>query len=135
MKGNPAARKAHLEESAAWRIKYPVRRLLAYAKNRAKSKNVPFMLTESDLLPLPKVCPVLGIQLIYNPTKKHAEAASISVDEVIPGLGYVKGNVAIISTKANKMKGSNTSQTLSRLLAYVERYERGIDKTHETEED
>lgn len=85
-------------------IKYLVRN----AKRRAKLKNIPFNIDFSDLT-LPKTCPLLGIEL-----KKHLGEGNYvqddcpTIDRIIPELGYVKGNVQIISQKANRIK-SNAS--------------------------
>lgn len=69
---------------------------------RAKKNNIPFNLEPSDLLPLPKFCPIFGILLDY--TGGSDKRIRASVDRIKPELGYVKGNVRIISTAANYAK-------------------------------
>jgi len=62
-------------------------------RSRARSKGIPFNLTESDLVP-PEVCPVLGLPL----------GDSFTVDRIVPELGYTKGNIILISDLANRIK-------------------------------
>lgn len=68
---------------------------------------IPFDIELSDL-DLPEICPILRIPLrISNNGKANAESPSI--DKIIPDLGYIKGNVQMISNKANKMKSDAKS--------------------------
>ena len=76
---------------------------LGCIKFRCSKKNILFNITLSDLLPLPQVCPDLAIQLSYT-TKGHHTGYFATVDRIVPDLGYVPGNVRIISYKANAMK-------------------------------
>ncbi len=78
------------------------RRAVTRCKNRAKKEGIPFDITASDLLPLPEFCSVFSIKLDYfggADRRIHA-----SVDRIIPALGYVRGNVRIISRGANMAK-------------------------------
>ncbi len=76
---------------------------------------------------IPKVCPVLGIELYNGPYKagtgKHPKDHSPSIDRIIPKLGYVKSNVRIISFRANTLKGNATAAELRAVLVDVERIE------------
>lgn len=45
---------------------------------------------------------------------------SPSIDKVDPELGYIKGNIRVISFKANRMKQDNTKEQLEKLLLYIE---------------
>lgn len=78
--------------------------LLKDAKVRATKKNVPFTITEEDLVPLPDVCPVMKIP--FDKSRRYSR----SLDRVIPELGYVPGNVQIISQLANAMKWDSTRE-------------------------
>jgi len=70
-------------------------------QNRAKKNNIPFNLEYSDVI-IPKKCPILEIP-IFKGNERHV-ANSPSLDRLVPELGYVKGNVRVISYKANTMK-------------------------------
>jgi len=71
-------------------------------RTRARIRGILFDLEPSDLLPLPKYCPIFGILLDYSggPDKR----IRASVDRIKPELGYVKGNVRVISMAANMAK-------------------------------
>ena len=43
------------------------------------------------------------------------------MDKIIPSLGYVKGNVQIISNRANFMKNDATIENIQALLAYMQK--------------
>jgi hypothetical protein len=74
-------------------------------QNRAKKNNIPFNLEYTDVV-IPQKCPILEIP-IFKGNERHV-ANSPSLDRLVPELGYVKGNVRVISYKANTMK-SNAS--------------------------
>ena len=76
--------------------------LVARAKDRARARNLPFNITADDVV-VPSVCPALGIPLV---TGQKRSAMSPSLDRIQPGLGYVPGNVRVLSDRANRMKGA-----------------------------
>jgi len=96
----------------------PVGYMLCAAKKRAKTKNLPFDLKHEDIL-IPEICPVLGISLAISEGK--CSASSPSLDRLIPELGYVKGNVRVISHKANTIKSNATVSELELVASYLRR--------------
>ncbi len=67
---------------------------------------MPFGITEADVravFPADGKCPVLGIPL-------GSGAAAPSLDRLIPTWGYQKGNIAVISNRANKLKNDGTAR-------------------------
>lgn len=88
-------------------------------KRRAKVKLINFNLEISDIR-IPKVCPVLGIELSF--TNNHHNDSSPSVDRLIPALGYVKGNIQIISNRANRLKNNGTIEEHKKLIEYMEKF-------------
>jgi hypothetical protein len=75
-------------------------------RGKAKARGLPFDLTADylfSLIPVDFICPVLGIPLVFG-----ADGAfnpnSASVDRLNPRLGYVRGNVRVISNRANILK-------------------------------
>ena len=97
-----------------WRRANPASFLLSKAKNRAKEQGIPFLLTKADIV-IPNNCPVLGIPL--QPSEGRA-AGSPSLDRVIPELGYVPGNVVVISRRANELKRDATVDELVKLAEF-----------------
>lgn len=73
-----------------------------------------FNITADDLV-YPNFCPILNIPI----TRKLSRDNFPSVDRVDNSKGYVKGNVRVISHKANRMKQDNTVETLEKLLQYL----------------
>lgn len=97
--------------------------LLIRAKQRASSRGIPFDLEAKDLGLIPLVCPVLGIRLAFN--NGRMKRNSPSLDRMKPQLGYVRGNVRVISQRANGLKSDATSEELEAVLSYVRSIERG----------
>lgn len=85
-------------------------------KHKAKSKNIPFTILESDLS-YPEYCPVLGIKLNYS--AKNISDNSPSIDKIIPELGYIKGNVKIISNRANRIKNDGSYEEHLAVAEYI----------------
>jgi hypothetical protein len=76
-----------------------------------------FGLTAADL-EVPDVCPVLGIKL--QPNKKgQPRANSPSLDRFDNRFGYVKGNVRVISQRANSLKSNATLEELAAVVQYM----------------
>lgn len=84
--------------------------MLDNARRRAREEDLDFDLTPSDLV-IPDVCPVLGLPLAVN-TDGYAQDNSPTLDRVRPHGGYVRGNVMIISGKANRIKSNATAQEI-----------------------
>lgn len=93
-----------------------VKRILTRVKSRAKTKGLPFNLDENDIV-VPSVCPVLGIDIVMAQQSRGFKDSSASVDRIEPDLGYVKGNVRIISGRANLLKSNATVEELEAVLA------------------
>ena len=88
------------------------------ARSNAKDKNLECTISKEDfILPLPTHCPILGIPIQFN--KDERKENSISIDRVDNSKGYVPGNIAIISSKANSNKGNLSIEDIKRLYSYV----------------
>jgi hypothetical protein len=98
-----------------------VGQLLASAKSRAKRDSVPFAISHADIV-IPAICPVLGIPLSHGKGVGSVHDGSPSLDKIIPELGYVPGNIHVISHRANRIKADATRSELQAVLAYVEKY-------------
>jgi len=90
---------------------HPDTALVERAQHRARLRDLPFCITANDVV-VPTICPALGIPLIAG--QKRA-ATSPSLDRIQPGLGYVPGNIRVLSDRANRMKGNlNLAQLQAR---------------------
>lgn len=97
----------------------PVRFLIYRAKQRAKKYSLPFDLKPEDIV-LPEFCPVLGIKLAVSEGKDwDSRKYSYSLDRIIPEMGYVVGNVQVISTMANAMKNDANFQELHSFARWI----------------
>lgn len=86
-------------------------------RNNAKQRGIEFDLTISDLYPLPEVCPVLGIPLSYENGSGYTDN-SMSIDRVDPKRGYVRGNIVLVSQRANRIKNDATVDELLKVAAF-----------------
>jgi len=101
--------------------KNPQKILLLSAKHRSIKKGVPCTIIEEDIH-IPAVCPVLGIPIEkrFNADgKKGAYPNSPSLDRIDNLKGYEKGNVQVISSKANSMKNSASPEELLKFAYWV----------------
>jgi hypothetical protein len=97
----------------------PAYRMYHGAKQRAKNKNIPFDIDQDYIQKIiPSHCPVLGIPLLNGSGCFHDN--SLSLDKIIPSKGYVKGNVCVISDRANRLKRDATLDELKKLVYYLE---------------
>jgi hypothetical protein len=92
-------------------------KMLARARHRAKKNNLPFNIELADIV-IPERCPLLGIKLESNTDKTSPNNPSL--DKIIPEKGYVKGNIWVVSLRANKLKNDATLQELKTLVENLE---------------
>jgi hypothetical protein len=110
----------HQSEIAAlnkrWRIDHAPQLLWRNARARASKRGLPFDLEPSDIF-IPEHCPVLGIRL--RPCSGRMHPANATIDRVVPALGYVKGNIAVISWRANCLKRDARVDELEHVAAWM----------------
>lgn len=96
--------------------------MLKNAQSRAKQKGFDFNLTIEDIV-IPDVCPVLGIPLVKHFGKgvNRAQPDSPSLDRIDSSKGYVKGNVRVISWRANDLKRNATIEEVRKIIEYMKR--------------
>lgn len=85
----------------------------------ALKRNLHFDLTLQDVMNVgrPKVCKYLEIELDYTSTKIAPNSPSIN--RIDPSLGYVKGNIEVISNQANSMLLNATRKELKTFVKNV----------------
>jgi hypothetical protein len=96
---------------------HPRRVMLKLARQRARAAGVPFALRETDF-DIPRVCPVLGIELEHRRGKRGPADCSPTLDRIVPSLGYVPGNVIVISWRANRLKSDAVMSELTRIAEF-----------------
>lgn len=97
------------------------KKLLYPAQKRAKAKGIPCTITIDDII-IPEFCPILGMPLARARGIGCARSNSPSLDRINPLLGYIPGNVAVISRRANTMKTDASSDELLAFARNIERY-------------
>ena len=89
------------------------------AYRRADKHSLPADVSLSDLydiLPKDMMCPVMHTKMIVG---AEDWKNSPTLDRIDPKLGYVKGNLQIISYIANAMKSSATSEELLKFAKWI----------------
>jgi hypothetical protein len=106
-------------EATRKRLEDPRRTLLQSAKGRAKAKGVPFDLEAEDIT-VPTHCPALGIPLW--PGVGKVSDHSPTLDRLQPAKGYVRGNVIVVSMRANRIKTDATIDELEAIASFFARH-------------
>ena len=108
------------EERRAIRRTWPsiIQNLVDRARYRSKRDNREFNITKADVAAvITERCPILNEKLI--PGDKHLGP---SLDRVDNSKGYVKGNIRVISKRANNLKGAATIEQLKTIISYMEKH-------------
>lgn len=100
-----------------YRLNNPVGYILKRAKNRAKEKGLEFSISKEDII-IPDICPILGYSFNFKATKKDYDAAP-SLDRIDSSKGYIKGNVHVISHRANTLKSNATIEELEKVIKFL----------------
>lgn len=91
------------------RVRNRLRNMVINAKSRAKISGLEFNITIKDLF-IPLICPLLGISITVD---NHSnKSTSPSIDRIDSSKGYIKGNVWIVSHRANTIKNDSTLEEL-----------------------
>lgn len=124
MKGNAASVKkapvVNRLRMERWRNANPKKRLLAAARSRAKKQGLTFDIGPEDI-ELPILCPVLGTPISYENNRRGYVDNAPSIDRFDNNKGYEKGNVAVISWRANNLKRDATLDELQKIIKWCAR--------------
>lgn len=91
--------------------------LLKNARVRAKQKQIPFDIILEDII-IPEYCPVFPT-IKLDKENTETQDNSPSLDRIIPKLGYVKGNICVISHRANSVKSYGTAEEHDQVAEYI----------------
>ena len=114
--GNPK----HLKRRRELHRKDPRIRLRGSAKERAIYKGIVFDIPSyKDLPEVPDYCPILGIPLYVGDNVSTDNSPSL--DRIDNNKGYIKGNIQIISRKANQMKSNANLKEIEMLYNFMKK--------------
>lgn len=99
----------------ASRQRDPAVQMYLGARYRAERGGMPFNLEQRDVV-VPAVCPVFG-----EPFQVGTQWGP-SLDRIKPELGYVKGNVAVISRYANTIKNCGTADDHRKIADWMDTF-------------
>ena len=119
-RSDPSRNKMQLETERRYRAERPEFCLWLSARRRAKKRGIEFSISTSDIT-IPDVCPILGIPLGKS-GKRGPSSGSPTLDRLDNERGYVPGNVAVISHRANTLKSNISLDEIRRLLNFLERH-------------
>lgn len=91
------------------------KRLASSARWRARDGGFECDITFEDV-PIPATCPLLGIPII---SQKRSDN-NPSIDRILPEKGYIKGNVWIVSHRANRLKSDASFKELRMMADAIE---------------
>lgn len=95
--------------------KNPILYLYRVAKKRASKFNVPFSIAVEDI-PVNTHCPIFGTELSVLTNSMNT---GMSLDRIDNDKGYIPGNVAIISRKANRLKADGSVEQFEKIIQYM----------------
>lgn len=110
---------APVEAPAVLRHKCEFCSSLSMKRSRCARLGIPFDLTcdyVRSLMPPGMICPVLGVRMLLS-SESGRRVDRASIDRIRPELGYIRGNVAMISVAANTIKGNHTDPSIFRRMA------------------
>ena len=93
-------------------------RLYRSSKNRASKSGQFHTITQEDIV-VPVYCPICGTKLRHSEIKGGA-SDSPTLDKIIPEMGYVRGNIAVICKLCNSTKGSGSAELHRKIADYID---------------
>lgn len=87
----------------------PHLKLFYQSQSRAKTGDIEFNLSPEDIV-IPNECPYLKVPFIVG-TKENYQYTH-SLDRIDNDKGYIKGNVEVVTKKANSMKNNASDEEL-----------------------
>lgn len=124
---DPEVRKAYnalmADYSRRERRAHPHKGIFKSCRNRAKKKGMEFTLTYDDII-VPEFCPILGIKLVVGEGNNCGADNSPALDRIENNVGYIPGNVIVVSHRANRIKTNATVLELQKVAAFYAELER-----------
>jgi len=98
------------ESSDKWKAVNWEQAMFCAARSNAKKMGREFSITIEDII-IPTHCPYLRV-LLTRELRREDRMYNPSIDRIDSSKGYIKGNIRIISNKANRMKSNLTEEEL-----------------------
>lgn len=101
-----------------YRTRNPIKHRLYAIKDRAAKRLIEFDLDEEYLIKIwKKRCAYCRKQF------KSKRSDSPTIDRIIPSLGYVKGNIAVVCGECNRRKQDQSPDEMQRLVESIKEYQ------------
>jgi hypothetical protein len=114
-----AFRAKEIQRHQAHPKRYWAKNAFKHARDRARTKSLPFTITRKYVESLiPDICPVFGTSFVFYGAGSSS-LDSPSLDRLHPELGYIEGNVAVISMRANNIKSSASSDAVLKVAEWM----------------
>lgn len=111
--------KLELSKKQRLRLESDPRHSLIYnARQRARKKEIAFNLTVNDIT-VPAKCPALGMELKVG--QRYCNSNSPTIDRIDNTKGYIKGNIIVVSHKANTIKNNATLEELNKVAEFYKK--------------
>lgn len=125
---NPKAYEEMRQKEKERKLNEPIEKVIFYdAKSRAKKKNIEFNIELSDII-IPEYCPILNIKLNNKKERSHStKNNSPSIDRLNNDFGYIKGNIRIISWKANKIKNESSFEEFEKIYFWWKKEKMAVE--------
>lgn len=101
--------------------KNPIHIYFVAKRSECKQKDIEFNLDEQYLIDIwTDTCPIFHTPMKIG-TGSRGDGYNSHLDRIDPNKGYIKGNVAWISGRANRIKYNATAEELRMIAEYIER--------------
>lgn len=85
-----------------------------------QGRKLPYTISVDDII-IPDNCPICGV-LMRPSEKRGGDSQSPTLDKIVPEIGYVKGNIAVICKGCNSMKGKGSADDHRRIADYIDKH-------------
>lgn len=109
--------KPHDVYNYKWRSKNPEAYMYQNAKSSAKKRGIEFTIEKSDIV-IPEYCPVFNVKLELT-WGEGTKDNKPSLDRIDSSKGYVRGNIQVISWRANNLKSDGTLEEFVQLVEFM----------------
>ncbi len=115
-------KKRRAEITRLWNRENVESTLLTKARQRAKSKNIQCNINKEDII-VPKFCPILGMELKISDGKMSKNSPTL--DRIDNQKGYIKGNIQVISCRANTIKNDSSFEEIEKIFNWYKKIKHG----------